>query len=109
MEVNEEKLLASGFSHTDLQKLKSNAQNFGGTLDEVIQDLEKRFNVTKWITIIAFIILILTSVLSTKNNTLSLALSLVVGLPLVWYLTPAKLAFKAWRYKQTISRIENGQ
>lgn len=109
MKVSEETLLASGFSHTDLQKIKSNVENFGGTFDEVIQDLAKRFNVAKWITIVAFIILFFTSVLSTKNNTLSLAFSLVVGLPLVWYLTPAKLAFKAWRYKRYASKTEDAQ
>lgn len=47
MKVSEETLLESGFSHTDLQKIKSNVENFGGTLDEVIQDLEKKFNVAK--------------------------------------------------------------
>lgn len=109
MKVSEKTLLESGFSHTDLQKIKSNVEDFGGTLEEVIQDLAKRFNVAKWITIVAFIILIFTSVLSTKNNTLSLAFSLIVGLPFIWYLAPAKLAFKAWRYKQYASRIKGDQ
>ncbi|KFC87072.1 hypothetical protein NGK36_04370 [Hafnia alvei] len=109
MKVSEETLLESGFSHTDLQKIKSNVENFGGTLDEVIQDLEKKFNVAKWITIIAFVILIFTSVLSTKNNTLSLVFSLIVGLPFIWYLANAKLAFRAWRYKKYASRIERDQ
>lgn len=109
MKVSEETLLESGFSHSDLQKVKSNVDNFGRTLDEVILDLEKRFNVAKWITIVALVILILTSVLSTKNNTLSLAFSLIVGLPFIWYLTPAKLTFKAWRYKKYVSKIEGCQ
>ncbi|QKJ87092.1 hypothetical protein PMPD1_2146 [Paramixta manurensis] len=106
MKVSEDALLRSGFSHSDLEKVKNNVENFGGTLEEVIQDLAKRFNVAKWITIVAFVILIFTSVLSTKSNALSLAFSLVVGLPFIWYLTPAKLAFKAWRYKKYVSRIE---
>ncbi|OWS74062.1 hypothetical protein CBW22_16895 [Pantoea sp. VS1] len=106
MKISEESLLEFGFSHKDIQKIKSNVENFGGTLDEVVQDLAKRFNVAKWITIIAFLILIFTSVLSTKNNTLSLAFALIVGLPFIWYLTPAKLAFKAWRYKKHASGIK---
>ena len=109
MKVSEKTLLESGFSHTDLQKIKNNVEDFGGTLDEVIHDLAKRFNVAKWITIVASVILILASVFSTKNNTLSLAFSLIVGLPFIWYLTSAKLAFKAWRYKQYASRIEGDQ
>ncbi|KFD20968.1 hypothetical protein GTPT_0907 [Tatumella ptyseos ATCC 33301] len=71
MKVSEETLLKSGFSHTDILKIKSNVENFGGTLDEAIQDLAKRFNVAKWITLVTFVILTLTSLLSTKNNTLS--------------------------------------
>ncbi|MFG1174396.1 hypothetical protein AAFN90_12555 [Erwiniaceae bacterium CAU 1747] len=109
MRVSEKALLKSGFSHTDIQKIHSNIENFGGTLDEVIQDLAKRFNVAKWITIVAFVTLIFTSVLSTEDNILSLAFSLIVGLPFIWYLTPAKLAFKAWRYKQYASRIKGDQ
>lgn len=109
MKVSEETLLASGFSLAEIQKIKSNVESFGGNFDEVIQDLAKRFNVAKWITIVAFIILFFTSVLSTKNNTLSLAFSLVVGLPLVWYLAPAKLAFKAWRYKRYSSKTGGAQ
>lgn len=106
MKVSEEALLKSGFSYSDLQKVKNNMENFGGTLEEVIHDLAKRFTIAKWITIIAFVILLFTAFLSTKNNTLSLAFSLIVGLPLVWYLTPARLAFKAWRYKKYASNIK---
>lgn len=107
MKVSEEALLRSGFSYSDLQKVKNNMENFGGTLEEIVHDLAKRFTIAKWITIVAFAILLFTSILSTKNNTFSLAFSLIVGLPLVWYLTPARLAFKAWRYKNYASRIES--
>ena len=108
MKVSEETLLESGFSPADVLKIKSNVENFGGTLDEAIQDLAKRFNVAKWITLVAFVILTLTSLLSTKNNTLSLAFALMAGLPLIWYLTPTRLAFKAWRY-QYATRSEGNQ
>lgn len=109
MKVNEKTLLESGFSPADLQKIKSNVEDYGGTLDKVIQDLAKRFNIAKWITIVAFITLIFTSLLSTKNNALSLAFSLLVGLPFIWYLTPARLAFKAWRYKQYTFGVKGDQ
>ena len=109
MKVNEKALLDSGFTPADIRKVKTNVQNFGGTLDEVIQDLARRFIAAKWITIVALVVLFFTSVFASRDNSLSLAFSLVVGLPFIWYLTPARLAFKAWRYKRYVSRIKSGQ
>ncbi|MFC0139506.1 hypothetical protein ACFFJN_05120 [Erwinia mallotivora] len=100
MKVTEETLLQSGFNYSEIERLKNNVKNFGGTLDEAIQDLARRFNVAKWITIVALLVFIFASIFSTQNNILSLAFSLLVGLPFIWYLTPAKLAFKAWRCRR---------
>ena len=55
--TSEEALLKSGFSKRDLQKLKNNIENYGGSFDSVTHDLANRFKAMKWITIIAFIIL----------------------------------------------------
>ncbi|MTD29343.1 hypothetical protein [Erwinia sorbitola] len=109
MKVSERALMESGFTHADIQKVKHNVENYGGTLDEVIKDLAKRFNISKWVTIVALMILIMSSFFTTPNNTLSLAFSLIVGLPFIWYLTPARLAYKSWRYKKYVSRTEGDQ
>lgn len=52
--TSEEALLKSGFSKRDLQKLKNNIENYGGSFDSVTHDLANRFKAMKWITIIAF-------------------------------------------------------
>lgn len=100
MSVSKEKLLKSGFTNADIQKLHNNIANYGGSLDSVTHDLANRFRASKWITIVALIVLVLTSVLSSKNNALSLGFALLVGLPFIWYIAPAKLAYKAWRYQK---------
>ena len=43
MDFSKDRLLASGFTVKELQKLQHNIDNFGGTFEEVIGDLAKRF------------------------------------------------------------------
>lgn len=43
MQVDEEKLLRSGFSQSDIRKVKNNLESYGGTLDNAIDDLSRRF------------------------------------------------------------------
>jgi len=106
MKVNEKALLDSGFNYADLQKLKNNIANFGGSLDSVIHDLANRFIAAKWITIIAFAILVLTLMLASSDTSITLAGTLAIVLPFIWYLTPAKLAYKSWRYRKLTTNSE---
>ena len=109
MKVSETALLESGFSYADLQKLKNNIANYGGSLDSATHDLANRFNASKWITIAAFIILALTLMLASVDTSITLAATLAIVLPFIWYLTPAKLAYKSWRYRRLTSNSEPGQ
>lgn len=109
MKVSETALLESGFSYADLQKLKNNIANYGGSLDSATHDLANRFNASKWITIAALIILALTLMLASLDTGITLAATLTIVLPLIWYLTPAKLAYKSWRYRRLTTNSEPGQ
>lgn len=109
MKVNEAALLKSGFSHADLQKLKNNIANYGGSLDSITQDLANRFNASKWITIAAFTLLIFTLMLASIDTSITLAATLAIVLPFIWYLTPAKLAYKSWRYRRLAANSEPSQ
>lgn len=109
MKVSEKSLLESGFSHADLQKLNNNVSNYGGSLDSATHDLANRFNASKWITIAAFIILAVTLMLASVDTSITLAATLAIVLPFIWYLTPAKLAYKSWRYRRLMSNSELGQ
>lgn len=109
MKVSETALLESGFSYADLQKLKNNIANYGGSLESATHDLANRFNASKWITIAALIILALTLMLASLDTSITLAATLTVVLPFIWYLTPAKLAYKSWRYRRLTTNSEPGQ
>ncbi|THB84277.1 hypothetical protein E1N66_11225 [Pantoea allii] len=106
MKVNEKALLDSGFDYADLQKLKNNITNYGGSLDSVIHDLANRFIAAKWITIVALAILVLTLVLASSDTSITLTGTLAIVLPFIWYLTPATLAYKSWRYRKLTTNSE---
>lgn len=101
--TSEEALLKSGFSKRDLQKLKNNIENYGGSLDSVTHALANRFKATKWITIVSFIILALTLLLASRDTSMTLAITLLIVLPFIWYITPAKLGYKSWRYRKILT------
>lgn len=103
MKVSDATLLRSGFSHADLEKLKNNIAHYGGSLDSVTHDLANRFNASKWITIAAFTLLAFTLMLASVATSITLATTLAVVLTFIWYLTPAKLAYKSWRFRRLIT------
>lgn len=107
--TSEEALLKSGFSHRDLQKLKNNIESYGGSLDSATHDLANRFRASKWITIVAFIILALTLLLASSETSLILAVTLLIILPFIWYITPAKLGYKSWRYRKILTNSATGR
>jgi len=109
MKVSEAALLKSGFSHADIQKLKNNMANYGGSLDSTTYDLANRFNASKWITIAALTILVLTVMLASVDTSITLAATLAIVLPFIWYITPAKLAYKSWRYRRLAINSEPSQ
>ncbi|MGY3161025.1 hypothetical protein ACVWVR_000293 [Ewingella americana] len=57
MKVSETSLLESGFSHVEVQKIKNNVELFGGTLEEAINDLARRFSTLLWVTAVFVVIL----------------------------------------------------
>ncbi|MRS90588.1 hypothetical protein GJV04_11190 [Enterobacteriaceae bacterium RIT714] len=106
MKVSETALLKSGFSHAELQKLKNNMANYGGSLDSITHDLANRFIASKWITIVALSILVITLMLASINTSITLAATLAIVLPFIWYIAPAKLAYKSWRYRRLPTNSE---
>ncbi|HCR2230371.1 TPA: hypothetical protein ONE32_004676 [Enterobacter cloacae subsp. cloacae] len=98
MDVTEEALLSSGFTRSDLQKIKNNVESYGGTLGEAIQDLANRFRVVLWITssfLLVFIILVL---FSSKENIISGGISILIAIIIVVFIQPPVLSYKSWRF-----------
>lgn len=98
MNVTDEALLRSGFTPSDLQKIKNNVESYGGTLGEAIQDLANRFRVVLWITLsclMAFIILLL---FSAKETIVGGGISILIAIVIVTFIQPPVLSYKSWRF-----------
>jgi len=103
MKISDEMILKSGFNQSDLEKLKTNIANYGGSLDSVTHHLANRFNASKWITIVALTILVFTLMLASEATSITLLATLLIVLPFIWYLTPSRLAYKCWRLRKRVA------
>lgn len=98
MIVNEEMLLQSGFTRSEIEKIELNVKTFGGTLEAAIVDLARRFRVLCWIVFGCLFVFIATILTDSAENTLSAGIGIAISITVVAFIQPPVLAFKAWRY-----------
>lgn len=98
MKVSEATLLQSGFSYTELQRIKNNVESYGGTLGEAIQDLKNRFSVLLWVTSGCFCVFVFLLFFSSEPVIVGGGLSLLIAIVIVTFIQPPVLAYKSWRY-----------
>ncbi|HII4373774.1 TPA: hypothetical protein ACY4QU_000433 [Enterobacter cloacae] len=98
MDVTEEALLSSGFTRSDLQKIKNNIESNGGTLEEAIQDLANRFRVVLWITSSCLLVFIILGLFSSKENIISGGISILITVFIVTFIQPPVLSYKSWQF-----------
>lgn len=100
MKVSEEALLQSGFTHTELKKIKDNIEIYGGTLDEAIHDLSNRFRVLLWIVSGCVCVFLFLLLFSSEAMIVGGGFSLLITIVIVAFIQPPILAYKSWRYMQ---------
>ncbi|WP_338134021.1 hypothetical protein, partial [Yersinia bercovieri] len=98
MRTSEEALLRSGFSHTDLQKIKNNVESYGGTLEEAIQDLANRFKIVLWIFFGCMTMFIWVVFSSDRAYITSAGIGLLITMLIVIFCQPPIISYKSWRY-----------
>ena len=98
MKVTDEALLRSGFTPSDLQKIKNNVESYGGTLGEAIQDLANRFRVVLWITSACLMIFILLVLFTAKETVVGGGISILIAIVIVAFIQPPVLSYKSWRF-----------
>ncbi|MCM7167353.1 hypothetical protein [Enterobacter quasiroggenkampii] len=101
MNVTDEALLRSGFTLSDLQKIKNNVERYGGTLEEAIYDLARRFNTLLWVASVCFAILIILVVFSSPLKALAWGLAIIIGVSIMTLAQPPVLSYKSWRYRKS--------
>lgn len=98
MKVNEANLLKSGFSSIDIQKIKNNTKNFGGSIGDTIQDLANRFSIVLWVFFGCMVVFICTILSSSQTYIISTGIGLLITMLIVIFVQPPVLSYKSWRY-----------
>lgn len=106
MNVTDEDLLRSGFTLSDLQKIKNNVERYGGTPEEAVYDLARRFNTLLWVISVCFMFLIVLVVFSSTVKALAWGLAIIVGVSIMTLAQPPVLSYKSWRYRKIIRDFE---
>ena len=102
MNVTDEALLRSGFTPSDLQKINNNVESYGGTIEEAINDLARRFSTLIWVSGVCIVVLLLIVVFSSSIRVLAWGLAITVGITIMSFAQPPMLSYKSWRYRKMI-------
>ncbi|HCM9637267.1 hypothetical protein M8Q38_02370 [Enterobacter hormaechei] len=101
MNVTDESLLRSGFTQSDLQKIKNNLESYGGTLGHAIRDLARRFILTVWVVSSCLAVFIFLVIFASEESIFSGAIGLSCGIAVAIFIQPPVLAYKSWRFCRT--------
>jgi len=98
MKVSEAALLKSGFTPAQLQSIKNNIEIYGGTIEEVIQDLANRFRVSLWVTSAGVCFFIYLLLFSSEPEIVGGGISILITIMIAVFMQPPVLAYRAWRH-----------
>ncbi|EKP4478539.1 hypothetical protein QMS86_21940 [Cronobacter dublinensis] len=103
MNINDKDLRNAGFTDRDVENLHGRLRE-GGTMDELIAALSRRFRVSVWLTVV--LALVMAAALASGNRThiISGGVSAAVALIIAWVTFPPSLGRKASRLQKSISR-----
>ena len=100
MKASEDELLKSGFSSSDIQKIKSNTENYGGTIGDTIQDLANRFVIAIFVVAGCLAVFLLLVLFGSAESLFSGSIGLLCGIAVAIFVQSPVLAYKSWRYKR---------
>ena len=104
MAINENDLRSAGFTERDMADLHTRLSRGGGTMDDLITALARRFRVSLWITGALVAVMLLAVFTGTRTHIISGGISAAVVLLIAWCTFPPLLAWKARQLRNTISR-----
>ena len=97
MAITEDALIRAGFTQEELQKLKRYADSQRSTLDILLPALSNRFKGTVILSVILMVLFILAVCFASRENVISLGVAVLFIFGIFCWVTPLKLAYKAWR------------
>lgn len=103
MNINDKDLRKAGFSERDVENLHGRLRE-GGTMDELIVALSRRFRVSVWLTIVLAFVMAAALASGNRTHIISGGVSAAVALIIVWVTFPPSLARKACWLQKSFSR-----
>ncbi|HAG2882661.1 TPA: hypothetical protein G8051_004732 [Salmonella enterica] len=100
MAITEEKLLASGFTSSEIQTLRKYIIKGTLSLDMVISDLSKRFNAALLLTLLLAAVYLIIFSVASKENVISMGIAMAIALLIIWFFQPPLLSYKAWKFQK---------
>lgn len=100
MAITEEKLLASGFTLSDLKTLRKYIIKNTLSLEMVISDLSKRFNAALLLSLLLAVAYLIVFSTQSKENVISMGIAMLIALFVIWFFQPPFLSYKAWKFKK---------
>ncbi|EMM6762701.1 hypothetical protein ROS60_003367 [Pluralibacter gergoviae] len=104
MTIHETDLANAGFTARDVDNLKRRLTQAGGTMEEIVAALARRFKVSAWITAAIILIMLVTFLTGNQTHKVSGSISSFIVLVIAWATFPPALGWKALRLQKTISR-----
>lgn len=104
MTINENDLRNAGFTERDIADLHTRLSRAGGTIDELITALARRFSVSLWITVALILVMMFALYTGNRTHIISGSVSAAIVLLIAWCTFPPLLAWKARQLRNTISR-----
>ena len=104
MTIHGTDLANAGFNARDVDNLKRRLTQTGGTMEEIVAALARRFKVSARITAVIILILLVTFVTGNQTHKVSGSISSIIVLVIAWATFPPVLGWKALRLQKIISR-----
>lgn len=104
MAINENDLRKAGFTERDVENLQHRLNHGGGTMEDLIAALSRRFQVSAWVTVALVIVMLAIALGGDQDQLLSGGVSSFIVLAIGWGTFPPLLAWKARQLKKSIAR-----
>ena len=104
MAINENDLRNAGFTERDVENLQQRVNRAGGTLDELLAALSRRFQVSAWVTVALALAMLAAALVGSRTHLISGGISALIVLAIAWSTFPPLLAWKARQLQKTMAR-----
>ncbi|WP_217479454.1 hypothetical protein [Enterobacter chuandaensis] len=96
MTVNNQELIAAGFTSKDIERIKRHQAN-GESQEKVLKDLAGYFMSVAWITGGMVIITLLTMIFGSTSHVISCVVAVIFLLIVLLLVMPVRLGYKSWK------------